>query len=122
MPHVAVKTPSGTLPLPFGGRSPRARRSSLSGAQVAVSRAFSQAARMLREYLQAGMLTDLEMAGRIGIPESRVSARRNGLIAQRKVEYAHQDKWGPSGAISCCWRLTNYGREVAQELERAAVK
>lgn len=106
------------LMLPFGGRSPRARRTSLQGAQVVVTRAGSQAARILVEYSRTPNLTDLEMAALVGLPEARVSARRNNLIDRKLVEYAGEDRKGPSGADSCCWRLSNFGRMVAADLAR----
>ena len=104
------------LMLPFGGRSPRARRTSLQGAQVAVTRAGSQCARLLIAYLHYGPSTDLEQAVRVGLPEARVSARRNNLINRKLVQYSGADRRGPSGAESCLWTLSPYGREVATEL------
>jgi hypothetical protein len=74
---------------------------------------------MLLEYEKAVNLTDLEMAERIGIPESRVSARRNNLIARKLVCYAGEERKGRSGADSCCYTLTNVGRAVAADLARA---
>lgn len=104
------------LKIPFGGRCARARRTSLQGASVC--RSGSQAAGMLIEYLHAGPLTDLQMAERRGLPESRISARRNGLIDRRLVEYM-DDVPGPFGAENTRWQLTPYGRTVAAELDRA---
>ena len=116
MPHLAV----GQLHIPWGGRSPRARRTSYQGAQVAVTRAGSQAARILIAYLTAGPQTDLQLAERLGLPESRISARRNGLIARRLVSY-RDDVAGPHGVDNTRWELTAWGRIVAGELARAGV-
>ena len=75
MPHLHT----AQLAIPFSGRSPQTRHASLSGAQVAAVRAGSQKARMLLAYLEHGPLTDLSMAALLGLPESRISARRSGL-------------------------------------------
>ena len=113
MPHLQTTT---QLKIPFGGRCPRARRTSLQGAHVV--QAGSQAARLLVTYLTQGPLTDLQMAERVGLPESRVSARRNGLIDRRLVAYV-DDVLGPFGADNGRYGLTNYGRETAREIARA---
>jgi hypothetical protein len=109
---------SSQLKIPFGGRCPRSRRTSLQGAQVAVVRSGSQASRMLVQYYLAGPLTDLQMGERVKLKESRVSARRNGLIDRGLVEYV-DDVMGPFGAENGRYGLTGYGREVAGELARA---
>ena len=115
MPYLQT---SAQLKIPFGGRSPRAKAASFSGARAAVTRAGSQRARLLIAYLHYGPSTDLQQAERVGIPESRVSARRSGLLDQQLVTY-HDDVPGPHGAKNCRWRLTNAGREVVGELARA---
>ncbi len=104
------------IPIPFGGRSPRARAASLSGARVC--RAGSQAARLLVAYLTYGPMTDLEAAARVNLPESRVSARRNGLTARWLVAYV-DDVPGPYGAINGRYGLTPGGVTVARELARS---
>ncbi len=109
---------TGSLLLPFGGRCSRARRTSLQGAQCAVTRAGSQNARILIAYLTSGPLTDLDLAERLGLPESRISARRNGLIARRLVNY-RDDVPGPYGPDNGQYELTAWGRIVASDLARA---
>lgn len=111
MPHLDT----GQIAIPFGGRSPRARRTSLQGAQVAVSRAGSQASRMLLRYLEEGPLTDLELHARLGLPEGRVSARRSGLMAKGLVQWC-DDVAGPYGAQNGRYQLTVKGRNVAAAL------
>lgn len=111
MPHVEA----GQLRIPFRGRSPRARRTSLQGAQVAVTRAGSQCARMLLQYLESPR-TDLEMAARLGLPESRISARRSGLIDRLLVAWL-EDVPGPHGAMNGQYGLTARGRAVAASLK-----
>lgn len=118
MPHLQT---AGQIKIPFGGRSPRARQASLKGAQVAVVRCGSQSAWMLIAYLELGPRSDLQMAETLGLPEARISARRNGLIDRKLVQYADTIT-GPFGADNCRWALTNYGREVAKELARAQVE
>lgn len=118
MPYVAAV---GQLKIPFGGRCARARRTSLQGAQVAVTRAGSQAARILVSYLEYGPSTDLQLAERLGLPESRISARRNGLIARHLVRYV-DDVPGPYGAGNGRYELTGYGQEHARELQRAGAQ
>ncbi len=115
MPHLDTQT----LRLPFGGRSPRARRTSLQGARVAVTHAGSQKARILLAYFTNGPLTDLQVAERLGLPESRISARRNALMDRALVNYV-DDVTGPHGAQNCRWELSGYGREVARELSMAS--
>ncbi len=112
MPHVDAHS----LLLPFTGRSPRSRRTSLQGACVAVVRAGSQASRMLSWYLARGPLTDLEMAKLMGLPESRISARRSGLMTRRLVAWV-EDVPGPHGAENCVWNLTPEGRAIAEAME-----
>lgn len=112
MPYLQT---ASQLKIPFGGRSPRARRTSLAGARVAVANAGSQRARLLLAYAANGAMTDLQMAERVGLPESRISARRGGLIDQHLVTY-FDDVPGPFGAPNMRWILTPYGREVAREL------
>lgn len=114
MPHFQQRAQQ--LRIPFGGRHPRARRTSLQGARVC--RASSQAARMLVAYFVAGPLTDVQMAERLGLSDGRISARRNGLIDRKLVRY-QDDTMGPFGSEVGRYVLTNYGREVAAELARA---
>lgn len=114
MPHLNT----AQIAIPFGGSSPRSRRASLQGARVAVTHAGSQAARILIAYLHSGPLTDLELAERLGLPESRISARRNSLIARHQVQYV-DDVPGPHGASNGRYGLTAHGRAVATELARA---
>lgn len=117
MPY--LQTPD-QFKLPWGGRSPRAQRTSLQGAQRAVCRSGSQKARMLLAYLQCGASTDLQMAARLGLPEGRISARRSGLIERRLVRYV-DDVMGPFGAENGRYMLTPHGDTVARELDQAAV-
>lgn len=112
MPHLQ----DGQLLIPFGGRSPRSRRTSLQGARVV--NAGSQAARMLLAYVGSGPLTDLQMAARLGLPESRISARRSGLIQRGLVTWS-RDVRGPHGADNGAYSLTAAGWAVATELERS---
>ncbi len=114
MPDLVV----GQLSLSWTGRSPRSWRTSLQGARAAVSRAGSQNARILIAYLTAGPLTDLELAERLGLPESRISARRSGLIKRRLVTY-FDDVPGPYGPSNGRYTLTPYGWNVASDLARA---
>lgn len=111
MPHVDT----GTLLLPFAGRSPRSRRTSLQGACVAVVRAGSQCARMLRWYLERGPMSDLQMAALTGLPESRISARRSGLWERGLVRYV-DDVMGPHGAENGRYDLTARGRAIAEAM------
>src|SRR5678815_188131 len=109
MPYIDAQP----VPLPFTGRSQRTRSNSLKGAQLAVVKAGSQASRMLLEYAQADC-TDLEMAAKLGLPESRISARRSGLVIKGLVRYAGYDVTGPSGALNAKWMLTVYGRNTVE--------
>lgn len=111
MPHLDT----GTLSLPFGGRSPRSRSTSLAGARVAVSRAGSQASRILLRYLAEGPLTDLQLHVALGLPESRISARRGGLMTRGLVRH-HDDVPGPFGAPNGRYTLTDKGRAIARGL------
>jgi len=111
MPHLDT----GTLPLPFGGRSPRSRSSSLAGARVAVRSAESQASRILLRYFVDGPLTDLQLRAALGLPESRISARRGGLMARGLVCW-HDDVQGPFGAPNGRYTLTDKGRGIAAGL------
>lgn len=114
MPH--LQQHGSQILIPFGGRSPRARRTSLQGARIC--RAGSQAARLLIAYLHDGPSTDLQIAERLGLPESRISARRNGLIVRGFVTY-HDDVEGPHGAMNTRWTVNGAGHEVAHELARS---
>lgn|ERR1051325_3342118 len=115
MPYLQTRE---QLKIPFGGRCARSQRTSLQGARAAVVRSGSQKSRMLLEYLRMGPRTDLELAESLGLPESRISARRNGLIDRRLVAYV-DEVMGPHEAMNCRWGLTGYGRHVANELARA---
>jgi hypothetical protein len=110
MPHLDT----GTMLLPFGGRSPRARAASLDGARVAVRSAESQASRILRRYLAVGPQTDLELAAALGLPESRISARRGALVARGWVQW-HADIIGPHGARNGRYTLSAAGVAVASQ-------
>lgn len=70
---------------------------------------------MLLRYLEQP-LTDLEMHALIGIPESRVSARRSGLMQRGWVTWVW-DIEGPHGAQNSVWGLTQKGRLVAAALK-----
>lgn len=117
MPHLVAV---GQLKIHFGGRSPRARRNSFQGARVACVHAGSQKARMLDAYLSNGALTDLQMGERLGLPESRISARRSALLERSLVTYL-DDIAGPFGAPNSRWTLTPYGREIARALQQAQI-
>ncbi len=113
MPHLEQV---GQLKIPWGGRSPRSRSSSLSGARIC--RAGSQAARLLVAYLTYGPSTDLQQAERLGLPESRISARRGGLAARHEVAWV-ADVIGPFGATNGKYGLTAVGRVKAEVLARS---
>lgn len=112
MPHLH----DGQLPIPWGGRSPRAKAASLSGARVCAAR--SQAARLLIAYLTHGASTDRQQAERLGLPEARISARRSGLVERLLVAYV-DDVPGPYGTRNTRWNLTAPGRSVAGDLARS---
>lgn len=109
---------AGQYKLPWGGRSPRARRTSMQGAQVASVRAGSQMARILVTYLQSGPLTDQQVADRLLLPAARISARRNALIDRKLVAY-RDDVIGQCGSPNGRYELTAYGRIVATEISQA---
>jgi hypothetical protein len=75
---------------------------------------------MLVEYFLAGPLSDLQMAERLGLPESRISARRSGLMDRRLVVWV-EDVEGPYKAPNGKYGLSGYGREVAGELAKATI-
>lgn len=111
MPHLDT----GTMLLPFGGRSTRAIRTSLQGAYVAVRSAESQASRMLLRYLSDGPLTDLQLHALLGLPESRISARRGGLMTRGLVRWV-DDVQGPFGVENGRYGLTVPGKAIAEQL------
>lgn len=111
MPELVV----GQLRIPFQGRSPRSQRTSLQGAQIAIVRAQTQASRLLARYASHGPQTDLQLATALGLPESRISARRNGLIDRGFVTWV-ADVRGPYGAENGQYDLTETGRSVAAAL------
>lgn len=113
MPHLDT----GTLLLPFGGRSPRSRSTSYQGARVAVRHAESQASRMLLKYLADGPLSDLQLHAALGLPESRISARRGSLMARGLVRWC-DDVMGPFGAENGRYTLTEKGRAIAAGLAK----
>lgn len=115
MPHLQT---ASQLTIPWGGKCPRSRRASLQGAQCAVTRAGSQNARILIAYLTSGPQTDLQLAERLGLPESRISARRSSLIARRLVNYL-DDVPGPYGPENGRYELTSWWRIVASDLAKA---
>lgn len=78
-------------------------------------RAGSQAERMLSLYLRFGALTDFEVAFWMGLPEGRISARRNGLMERGLVRY-HNEIDGPNGVTVCRWTLTVKGKHVARKV------
>jgi hypothetical protein len=114
MPHLQV----GQWTLPFSGKSPRAKASSLSGARIAVTSVRSQAARLLLLYAGYGPSTDGQQAERMGLPEARISARRNALMQQYCVAY-HDDIVGPYKAKNGRYALTEHGWDVARVLLKA---
>ncbi len=114
MPHLQI---GESLPLPFGGRSPRARRCSLAGARIAVLHAESQASRIMGWYFDRGPLTDLELGRLTGLPESRVSARRGGLMAKGLIQWI-DDVTGPCGAPNGRYDLTAKGRNAVLAMRR----
>lgn len=109
---------SAQVKLPFSGRSPRARRTSMQGAHVASVRAGSQMARILVTYLQNGPLTDQQVADRLLLPAARISARRNALIDRKLVAY-RDDVIGQCKTPNGRYELTAYGRIVAAEISKA---
>lgn len=84
---------------------------------MAVVRAESQASRMLLRYLAEGPLTDLQLHRALGLPESRISARRGGLMARGLVRWA-DDVMGPFGAENGRYTLTDKGCAIAAELAK----
>ena len=113
--HLASQQPA----LPFTGRTPRSRTASRSGAITAAPRALSQSSRMLVAYLTLGPRTDLELAEQLGLPESRISARRSLLMTKHLVAY-HDTVLGPCGAPNCRWTLTPGGQAVARTLQECS--
>lgn len=109
MPYVDAQQ----LPIPWQGRSPRSRRSSHLGAVKAAERAPSQANRMLAQYALCP-LTDLEMRQRIGLPESRISARRSALMSRGWVCWV-EDIIGPYSVPNGRYGLTEQGRARSAE-------
>lgn len=107
---------TGTMLLPFGGTSPRSRSASLSGARVAIRNAESQASRILLRYLAHGPLSDLQLHGYLGLPESRISARRSALMARGLVRWC-EDVIGPYGATNGNYELTPAGVAVATSIK-----
>lgn len=114
MPHIDT----GTMTLPFGGRSPRARRTSLQGAQAGVVYASSQASRMLLNYRTHGPMTDLHQHRLLGLPESRISARRGSLMDRGLVIWV-DDVMGPHGVENGRYGLTDKGRAIVSKLKIA---
>jgi predicted transcriptional regulator len=92
-----------------------AQRASQKGAEVVAAKAGSQCARMLLQYLAQGPLTDLEMHKAIGLPESRISARRSGLMDRGLVRW-YEDVRGPFGAPNGKYGLTGLGEAIARKL------
>lgn len=86
--------------------------SSRLGALAAAERAPSQINRMLAEYSK-GPLTDLEMRGRLGLPESRISARRSALMSRGWVCWV-EDTIGPCWITNGRYGLTEQGRAVVR--------
>jgi hypothetical protein len=70
---------------------------------------------MLLNYLDAPR-TDLQMAALLGLPESRISARR-GWLSDRYLVCWVEDVPGPFGAMNGKYGLTIQGVAVAQQLK-----
>lgn len=70
---------------------------------------------MLLRYLADGPLTDLQMAAALGLPEARVSARRNGLNDRGLVKWI-DDVQGPWKAQNGRYGLSDKGRAIATRL------
>lgn len=117
MPHVVSRRHPVALKLPYRGRGVRAQRNSQAGAAVAITRAGSQASRMLLQYMKDGPSSDLQLAKALGLPESRISARRSGLMDRGLVGW-FDDVEGPCGAPNGRYRLTPRGVYVVSELLR----
>lgn len=81
--------------------------------------AESQASRMLLRYLAGGPQTDLQLHAVLGLPESRISARRGSLMARGLVTW-HDDVMGPHRAENGRYALTDKGRAIVAGLRRAA--
>ncbi len=95
---------SGGLPFetPFGGKTPQARHSSWTGAQIAQPRAGSQAARLLAA-LEAGPRTRHELSAATGLPIATICARIGTL---KRMGFVVEDGLvkGPWGARNVRYR------------------
>lgn len=113
---VSTVGPTGDRLPPHHGAIPPTAHTSRSGAEIAQRSYASQAARMLVLYLERGSSTDLELSQILGLPDGRVSARRNQLITDGLVQYV-DITIGPYGAKACRFELTVKGLHIAGQLQ-----
>lgn len=103
--------------LPFGGRTPRSRQTSYSGARVA-GRGRGVKVRWYLKLLACGPHTDREAAGaldQIVAGVSSICSIRNGLMDAGLVESGGH-VLAPTGAKNTRWRLSQAGRAAVEEL------